>query len=118
MDAGTSKYKSVVIAIPGPSNRDISNVPITLNQVEFPTCFLSFPISTIADHTDSCGYVWVGDISEEKEGQILRLCLVTSLLHCEQGTAKRIPILHGPFCRDSRASSQHYPNYTERLLLV
>ena len=44
VDAETSEYKAVVIDNPGPSNQDTDTVDITLNQVEFPTCFLLFPL--------------------------------------------------------------------------
>ena len=50
VDAETSEYKSLVFDNPIPSNQ----VLVTLNQVESPPCFLSFPISTIADRADSC----------------------------------------------------------------
>ena len=65
VNTGTSEDKAIVIDNPSPNYPNTDTVKI-LNQVECPTCFLLFPINSIADHADTCIDVWVGDIGQEE----------------------------------------------------
>lgn len=47
----------------GPSGDNVVD-----SMAECPNCFGQFPIKVIADHTDSCCDVWVGEIEEIETG--------------------------------------------------